>query len=94
MANLQMEDVDDLALRELFEKAEANKADYKCVFSSEEGQRVFKDLMREGGLLEVSASVDTNQLAFEAGKRYMVVYIARTFSLTPDDIIQSVFGNS
>jgi len=49
--------------------------DYKDVFSTEAGQRVLMDLVREGSFLQNTFKGDVNGMLLKEGKRNMVLYI-------------------
>lgn len=71
-------------------KSDERKLDlYKRVFSTVEGKEILEDLMVEGGVMATTSICDSNQLAFQAGKRHMALYIAKYSSVTLRDIIFS-----
>jgi hypothetical protein len=55
--------------------------DLKAVFGSDQGKRVLYGLMLEAGLLAPSSSLDAQNLAFEAGKRHIVLSLVNNLKL-------------
>ena len=59
------------------------KANYKLVFSSEEGQIVMNDLQRRCNLFAPVFSENTHEMAFKDGQRWAALFLINMLSEEP-----------
>ena len=70
------------------EKKEIKKIQaYKKMFGTPEGQVVLRDLLRNGGFFTGTFNESHSVMAFEEGRRSIVMEILRTTQVNVDEII-------
>jgi hypothetical protein len=63
-------------------------SDYQAVYNSAEGQRVLRDILREGGILEVAhVAGDPGTSQFNDGKRALALYVVERLRWNEGELV-------
>ena len=66
------------------------KRDYQAVFSTPEGQRVLRDLLRRGGVTRPDFTTDPQKMLINEGHRHMVLSIYRQVHASDEPLLKMI----